>query len=162
MEMPIQALFGLSALMSLVAAGITTTIYVWPRLRVLPRDAALTLLLVPHMWRFIGLGFLVPGVVSPSLPWAFAAPAAYGDLGAAILAAAATLALSRHASSAIVLVWLFNLWGTADFLHAFYLGQFGVGIDPGALGAAFFIPTAIVPPLLITHGLVFRLLLARR
>ena len=95
----------------------------------------------------------------PSLPSAFAAPAAYGDLVAAMLAAAATLALSRRASWAIVLVWLFNLWGAADFLYALYQGQFGVQIDPGALGAAFFIPTAVVPPLLIIHGLIFWLLL---
>ena len=32
--------------------------------------------------------------------------------------------------------------------------------NPGVLGAAFFIPTAIVPPLLVTHGLVFLRLLA--
>jgi hypothetical protein len=30
---------------------------------------------------------------------------------------------------------------------------------PGSLGAAFFLPTAIVPPLLITHVLMFWLLL---
>jgi hypothetical protein len=26
---------------------------------------------------------------------------------------------------------------------------------PGAFGAAFYIPTAVVPPLLVTHGLIF-------
>jgi hypothetical protein len=57
------------------------------------------------------------------------------------------------------LVWVFNLWGTADLLYAFYQGLFGVRINPGLLGAAFFIPTAVVPILLITHGLVFRILL---
>ena len=157
--MDIQALFGLSALMSFVAFGIVTKLYIWPRLRMLPRENALALLVVPHTFRFIGLSFLVPGVVSPSLPLAFAAPAAYGDLVAAILAAAATLALSRRASWAILLVWLFNVWGASDFLYAFYQGQFGVKIDPGALGAVFFIPTAVVPPLFITHGLIFWLLL---
>ena len=30
---------------------------------------------------------------------------------------------------------------------------------PGALGAAFYIPTVLVPPLLVTHFLMFRLLL---
>jgi hypothetical protein len=33
------------------------------------------------------------------------------------------------------------------------------GLSPGQLGAAYFIPTAIVPVLLITHGLMFRVLL---
>jgi len=35
-------------------------------------------------------------------------------------------------------------------------------VDPGALGAAFFIPTALVPPGLMTHALVFRLLVQTR
>jgi len=59
-------------------------------------------------------------------------------------------------------VWLFNVWGAADLFNAFYQGQIGVRIDPGSLGAAFFIPTILVPPLLVTHGLIFWLLLRRK
>jgi hypothetical protein len=160
--MDIQALFGLSTLMGFVAFGLVTQLYIWPRLRMLQRDDALLALVVPHTFRFVGLSFLVPGVVSPSLPSAFAAPAAYGDLVAAILAVVATVALSRRVSLATLLVWLFNVWGTADLLFAFYQGQFAVALDARMLGAAFFIPTAIVPPLLITHGLIFWLLLRSR
>jgi len=68
---------------------------------------------------------------------------------AAILAGVSTLALAGCASWAIPMVWVFNVWGTLDLLHAIYDGQIGVGIDPGSLGAAFFIPTVVVPPLLV-------------
>jgi hypothetical protein len=157
--MSIAALFGLSVLMSFLAFGIVTKLYIWPRLGVMHRDDALLALVVPHTFRFVGLSFLVPGVVSPSLPSAFANPAAYGDLIAAILAVVATLALSARASWSIAIVWIFNVWGTIDLLNAIYQGQIGVGIGPGSLGAAFYIPTVIVPPLLVTHGLIFWLLL---
>jgi hypothetical protein len=110
-----------------------------------------------HSFRFIGLAFLVPGVVSPDLPAAYALPAASGDLIAALLALLALAGLRSRLG--IVLVWAFNLWGTADLLFAFYQGVIGVGLEPGQLGAAYFIPTVVVPLLLITHGLVFRLLL---
>ena len=60
----------------------------------------------------------------------------------------------------IPLVWAFNLWGSADLLYAFYQGN-QVGLEPGQLGAAYFIVTVLVPLLLITHGLVFRALLQR-
>jgi hypothetical protein len=50
------------------------------------RAEALRPLLVLHSFRFIGLAFLVPGVVSPDLPSSFAHSAAYGDIIAAILA----------------------------------------------------------------------------
>jgi hypothetical protein len=49
--------------------------------------------------------------------------------------------------------------GTLDLLYAFYQGLIGVRIDPELLGSAFFIPTVVVPPLLVTHGLIFWLLL---
>ena len=157
--MAIEAVFGLSVLMSFVAFGLVTKLYIWPRLRVMHREDALMPLVVPHPFRFVGLSFLVPGVVSPSLASAFAMPAAYGDLGAAILAVIATWALSARASWAIPSVWVFNVWGAVDLLYAIYQGQIGVRIGPGSLGAAFFIPTVVVPPLLVTHGLIFWLLL---
>ncbi len=157
--MKVEALFGLSVLMSLVACGIVAKLYIWPRLRLMRREEALLPLVVPHTFRFVGLSFLVPGVVSPSLSPAFAAPAAYGDLVAAILAVIATWALSARARGAIAIVWAFNVWGAVDLLNAIYQGQFGVGIGPGSLGAAFFIPTLVVPALLVTHGLIFWLLL---
>jgi hypothetical protein len=157
--MSIAALFGLSILMSFLAYGIVTKLYIWPWLRVVPREDALTALVVPHTFRFIGLSFLVPGVVSPSLSPDFAAPTAYGDLVAAVLAVIATLALQARASWAIAMVWVFNVWGTLDLLNAIYNGQIGVRIAPGSLGAAFYIPTVLVPALLITHGLIFWILL---
>jgi hypothetical protein len=160
--MPINALFGLSILMSFVAFGLVTRLYIWPRLLRLSRKDALTALVTPHAFRFAGLSFLVPGVVSPSLQPAFAVPAAYGDFIAAILAVISILALTARASWAIAIVWIFNIWGTIDLLNAFYQGEIGIGIDVRNLGAAFYIPTAIVPPFLVLHGLIFWLLLRRR
>ena len=154
-------LFGHSIAMSFVAFGIVTQIYIWPRLRTARREQALIALTVPHTFRFIGLSFLIPGVVSPSLPSAFAFPAAYGDLLAALLAMLTLGSVCARASFATPIAWGFNLWGTADLLMAFYQGLFGVGINPGSLGAAYFIPTVVVPPLLVTHGLMFWLLLRK-
>ena len=50
-----------------------------------------------------------------------------------------------------------NLKVCGHLLNAFYAN--GAGLLAGQLGAAYFIPTAIVPLLLITHGLVFRVFL---
>ena len=153
--MPPQALFGTSIALSFLAWGIIAARYLWPALHKQPRANALRPLLLLHSFRFIGLAFLVPGVVSPALPDGFARPAAYGDLIAAALALLALAGLQSRLG--IGLVWVFNLWGSADLLYAYYQGR--VGVEPGQLGAAYFIPTVVVPLLLITHGLVFRLLL---
>lgn len=64
-------------------------------------------------------------------------------------------------ASSIVAAWVFNVVGAGDLLYAFYRGA-RVRLDPGSLGAAFYIVTAIVPPLLVTHALVFALLIRPR
>jgi hypothetical protein len=150
------ALYGTGIAFSFIAWGLVTAWYIWPRLPRQPLADALRPLILLHCFRFVGLAFLVPGVVSPDLPAAFARPAAYGDLIAAVLALLALAALPRRLGLAVS--WVFNLWGTTDLLYAFYQGN-RVGLEPGQLGAAYFIVTILVPLLFITHGLVFRLLL---
>jgi hypothetical protein len=151
-----QLCFFLSIAFSFVAWGIVAARYIWPELRLRQRAEALRPLLILHSFRFIGLAFLVPGVVSSDLPPAFAHSAAYGDIIAAALALIALIALPRGAG--FVSAWIFNLWGSADLLDAFYQANHA-GLLPGQLGAAYFIPTFVVPLLLVTHGLAFRILL---
>ena len=154
--MSIQAVFGINILLALVAWGTVVALYVWPALRRLRRADALRPLLVLHAFRFVGLAFIVPGVVSPDLPAAFARPAAYGDVIAALLALVALAGLRTRFGT--LLVWVFSIWGSADLLYAFYEGNQG-GLQVGRLGATYFLVTFAVPLLLITHGLIFRLLL---
>src|SRR5262249_1566576 len=111
-NMPAQALFGLGVAFGFIAWGIVAAQYCWPPLRTQARGDALRPLLL-HSFRFIGLAFLVKCVVAPELPAAFAVPAAYGDLIAALLALVALVAL-RRAGFGIPLVWAFNLWATAE------------------------------------------------
>ena len=154
--MQTQFAFFASIAFSLIAWGMVAARYIWPELRIRQRAEALRPMLILHSFRFIGLAFLVPGVVSPDLPSAFAHSAAYGDIGAAILALLALISLPSAAGVGIA--WLFNVWGTADLFNAFYQANH-TGLLAGQLGATYFIPTLIVPLLLITHGLAFRILL---
>src|SRR5271155_3300878 len=151
-----QICFFVSIVFSFVASGVVAGNAIWPDLRRRGRNEALRTLLLFHSLRFVGLSFLVPGVVSPDLPAMFAESAAYGDIVAAALALL-TLAL-LPGKLGIVAAWVFNLWGSADILHANYEG-IHLGVQAGQLGAAYFLPTFIVPLFLITHGLMFWLLL---
>lgn len=154
--MQTQLAFFTSIAFSLTAWGMVAARYMWPELRLRQRAEALRPLLILHSFRFIGLAFLVPGVVSLGLPSAFAHSAAYGDIIAAILALLALILLPS--TSGVVIAWIFNVWGTADLFNAFYQANHA-GLTAGQLGATYFIPTFIVPLLLITHGLGFRILL---
>src|SRR4051794_18389914 len=110
--MPSLAIFGICVGLSFIVWSIIAREYLWPALKSLPRTRALRFLLLVHSFRFIGLSFMVPGVVSPVLPAEFARPAAYGDLIAAVLALVALAGLASKFG--IGLVWVFNLWGITD------------------------------------------------
>lgn len=157
--MPSQLYFFASIAFGFIAWSVVVTRYIWPRLRLLPRADALRPILILHSFRFIGLAFMVPGAVSPDLPSAFAHPAAYGDIVAAALALLSLATLQSRFGVAIA--WIFNLWGSFDLLSAFYHAQ-AAGLMPGQLGATYFIPTVLVPLMLITHALAFRILLQHR
>jgi hypothetical protein len=150
-------LFGTSVAFSFAAWIYLGIRYAWPALAGREFAASARPILLMHTFRFIGLAFLVPGVVSRSLQPGFALPAAYGDLAATVLAWLAIAALGTRLERAAA--WALGIWGTLDLLLAFYLGLFGVRIAPSALGAAFFIPTVLVPMLFVSHGLLFALLL---
>src|SRR6516165_504285 len=95
--------FFVSIAFSFIAWSVVAAQYIWPELRLQPRAAALRPLLILHSFRFLGLAFLVPGVVLPDLPSAFSHPAAYGDLIAATLALLSLLLITHGLAFRILL-----------------------------------------------------------
>jgi hypothetical protein len=157
--MSAPTIFALQFALNLLVYALAAAWYVTPRLARLPLERALPPLLLLHATRHLGLVFLVPTVVGAPLPAGFALPAAYGDLLTALLALLALAALRAGWAGALPLVWLFNVVGTLDLLYALARGtELGVG---ARLGAAYYIPTVAVPALLVTHAIVFVLLLRR-
>jgi len=159
--MPIPLIWGVSVAFGFLAWGVFATQYIWPAISKRERAEALRPILVLHGFRYIGLAVLIPGVVSPELSrTVFAQGLAYGDLATAILALIALAAVRTRLFEP--LVWIFDIFGTADLLNAFYQGsRISLADTPGLLGADYFIPVFGVPLLLVTHVLVFSLLLRK-
>ena len=154
--MDVQAIFGLQFFMSLVVWGSLAYWLLAPWLERKSVNEALFFLTLPHAFRYMGMVFLVPGVVARPLPSAFATAAAYGDLVTGLLALLALFALRTGGAWALALVWLFNIVGTFDLLNA--LRHTNVVSD---FGAVWYIPTLFVPLLLVTHLMIFARLLRR-
>ena len=134
--------------------------YVLPWLRTKPQATALAILVFPQTFRFIGVTLLVPGVVEPGLPDAFARSTAIGDTLTTLLAWLALIALRAGWRLAIPAVWLFNLVGLGDLL--LNLSR-GIRLQVASqLGAAWFGPAFVVPGMLVIHVLVFVVLAGRR
>ena len=150
------AIFGLQLIMSLILCSLLAKWFLAPWLNKQTQSQALFWLTLPHATRYIGMVFLVPGVVLPSLPTSFATAAAFGDLIAGILALIVLIALRNRWAGTMALVWLFNIVGTLDLLYALSHEQ-----AVPHLGAAWYIPTFWVPVLLVTHSMIFARLLKK-
>ncbi|AFY38370.1 hypothetical protein Lepto7376_2071 [[Leptolyngbya] sp. PCC 7376] len=143
-------IFGLQFILSLMVFSLLAKWYLLPRLAQYSTPQALLLLLIPHTLRHLGLVFLVPGLVVQPLPSSFANAAAYGDLISGLLALLAMVALRSRWAIALGLVWIFNIVGTVDLLNALRK----VEVVP-YLGTTWYIPTFVVPILLVTHVMIF-------
>ena len=148
--MDVLAIFGLQIFLSLVLCSLLAKWFLTPWLKGKTQRQGLFWLTLPHATRYVGMVFLVPGVVSQSLPSSFAVAAAYGDLASGVLALLVLVALRSRWAGTLALVWLFNVVGTVDLLNALRHAQ-----AVPHLHAAWYIPTFWVPVLLVTHFMMF-------
>ena len=143
------AVFGSQLVLSLLVYGFIARWYVVPWLAAKPMHQALSILVIPHTIRHLGLTFLVPGVVG-DVPGYFATAVAYGDLISGLLALLSLFALRGRWVVAVPLVWVFNIVGTVDLLNALRHAD-----AVPHLAATWYIPTFWVPVLLVTHAMIF-------
>lgn len=73
-----EAIFLLQFTSSLLVIGLLAKWVLTPLLASQSQREALFWLTIPHAFRYIGMVFLIPGVVARPLPDYFAIPAAYG------------------------------------------------------------------------------------
>src|SRR5580693_902348 len=118
--------------------------YVLPWLKSMDPVEAHRAIATLHSFRFFGLVFIVPGVVSPNLPASFATFTAYGDFATGVLAMLALLTI-RIRPVFWPLVVAFNLVGMIDIILAYYHAiQADLPAQAGELGAAYAIPIIYV------------------
>jgi hypothetical protein len=135
-------------------------IYLLPRLHEWRPETVLVPILLLHSQRHLGLMFLAGGAIYPGMPPQFAWPAAIGDFIAALLAFLAIPLTLRDFQSAKVVLWTFNVFGVVDLIAAIVLAN--VFRAPPYMGAAYWIPAFWVPSLLVSHYVVFRVLVEER
>ncbi len=134
--------------------------YVLPKVGDASPRAILVPILILHSLRHLGLMFLAAGATNPGMPPQFAYPAAIGDFITAVLAFVAVFAVAGNREGSRVLVWLFNIVGTVDLLLAITLAT--IYRAAPFMAAAYWIPAFWVPALLVSHYVVFIVLLAGR
>ena len=154
-----ETIFRMHLVLGYVAWLLCFSAYIWPRLKSMDMAAAQRVIATLHSFRFFGLVFILPGVVSPDLPASFAGFAAYWDLATGVLAMLALLTV-RIRPVFWTFVVAFNIVGVVDLIVDYYHATVtGLPAVAGQLGAAYAIPILYVPLLMITHVAAFYLLL---
>ena len=149
-------IFGTQFVLSVIVITLIARWFVTPWLTQKPLHVALMVLILPHAFRHLGLAFLVPGLVADSIPSSFATAAGYGDFTSGLFAILALVALRGRWRLALPLVWLFSIVGMVDLVNALRQAE----AVPHLL-TTWYIPTFVVPVLLVTHGMIFACLIKR-
>ena len=153
-----EILFQMQGVLGYVAWLLCFGVYVLPRLKSMDAVDAQRAIATLHSFRFFGLVFILPGVVGPNLPAAFATFAAYWDFATGVLAILALLTV-RIRPVFWLFVVAFNLVGMVDLIFDYYHAvQVGLPAASAQLGAMYAIPILYVPLLMITHFAAFYLL----
>lgn len=157
-----ERLFQLHLVLGYVAWLLCFCTYVWPRLRSMAAFDAHRAIATLHSFRFFGLVFILPGIVSADLPASFTVFAAYGDFATGMLAMLALL-MARLRPLFWSLVVAFNVVGVIDLVVDYYHAvMVNLPARAGELGSTYAIPIIYVPLLMITHVTAFYLLLRPR
>jgi len=149
-----QIHFSTSYAVAFLVFGLIGKWYLWPAIKDRAPKIALTPLLLYACLRVNGLMFLMPGLVSPELPGAFAVPTAYGDLTAVALALLALICVRTENAAATPMVWLFNIVGLLDLIYA-NISTFKDHVDPTTLGVSYYLAVLNVPAMVVVHVVIF-------
>lgn len=156
----------LAGFLTVPTLGFVLAYRVSPRLRALTDAIPLTLLVGSHVWRFVGLGFVIAWLAG-ALPAGFGIPEGFGDI---IAAAGAVALLPRIREGAASRGWLlaWNIFGFVDLVSAITMGVLFSEGPAGLLHTATrstalmvtfpvsLIPTFFVPLFLLVHAVIFR------
>ncbi|MCI0416636.1 hypothetical protein L0222_28030 [bacterium] len=154
------------AFITLPILGFSVAYLVSNAFRAFTESLSLTLIVSSHLWRFVGLGFIIAWLKG-ALPGGFAIPEGLGDIIAAL---GALLLLPKLRKSTVSHGWLlvWNSFGFIDLVSAIVMGilysnsAFGIlsrGTVTTELMVTFpvsLIPTFFVPLFILLHALTFK------
>ena len=141
--------------------GILGHTFFMPRLKRMPRQSALMLLVAPHAFRFFAITGYEQASYNPLLPMAWAQATAIADFATCIAAILALIALGRRSSLAIPFVWACNLIGLYAYGDS-TLKMVTDHVPVHLLYAVWFLAVFWVPMLMWSHILLCRVLLGKR
>ncbi|WP_350292662.1 hypothetical protein [uncultured Croceitalea sp.] len=125
-----------------------------PKLNQLSKKTLLILLVIPQMFRYIGVSVAAsPVVTSKNIPIELAQHIAIGDWLTAVCAVIAFILLNTNSKLAITSVWILNIIGFADQIMTMTRAT-EAGLA-NYMDAAWYVPTVLLPIMTVSHILIF-------
>ena len=155
-ELDVKYYFAFQFVWFLVAWSAIAILLIEPKLKEKNLYKQLSFWVSLHLFRVLGVGLLVQNL-SSGMPKAFALSTAIGDTITALLALCTLISLQKRHKYSLLIVWVFNLFGSLDLIYAM--------ISAARVNAAqylqsqWYVPALFVPLMLVSHVAVFRKLL---
>ncbi len=150
-------------------AGFTLAYVFSTRVRHVIDHVPLWLITIAHVWRFVGLGFVI-GAMMHFLPPQFGFPEGLGDFAAALFCLPLAFAIRRGSRSPglrrAFIVW--NVFGLIDLVSAISLGilyspsSFGVLRTDISTGLMIRFPVSLIPTFFLPLFILFHMLALMR
>lgn len=136
--------------------------YVYPWVKTQEQLSAFVPLIGIHLFRNVGMMALAPGMAASEVSISIYEQMAYGDLISAALALIAIFIIRNQKSMIVALgaIWVFNIFGFLDVLHAMNLAM-GNGLADLPMGATWLVGVFYVPMLIVSHIMIFYMLRKR-
>jgi hypothetical protein len=151
--------FPIQFLMSALVYSVLAVRWVWPWATRRPLHEALVPLVALHALRAIGLFYAIPGTVDDTVPQSVGTLIGLGDLTTAVLALAALVAMRPGSRLGRALLWTFNIVGFLDLGHGAWEGMIKYQVNLHSIPALWWIVTFLIPALVVSHIVMFALLL---
>jgi hypothetical protein len=142
--------FGLST----IAWGLLAAWFLLPRLKGVTHERVILLLLIPHLFRDLGMYALATAAFNPAFAQSWAKTTAYSDAATQLTAMLAVTALHSGWRIGLPCAWACNIIGSIAYVAATYLTS-STHVPLHELASSWFLPVFFLPVLMWSHIYLF-------
>jgi hypothetical protein len=153
--------FNLQFGLSTIAWGLLAAWFLVPWLRQVTHERAILVLLIPHLFRDLGMYALATAAFNPAFSQLWAKTTAYTDAATQLTCMLAVIALHSAWRIGIPCAWLCNIIGSIAYVVSTYLTS-STHVPLHELASSWFLPVFFLPVLLWSHFYLYRFLLRGR
>ena len=142
--------FNLQFVLSTIAWGLLASWFLVPWVRGMKHEQAILILLIPHLFRDLGMYAMATAAFNPAFSELWAKTTAYTDAATQLTAMLAVISLHFGWKIGLPVAWLCNIIGSVAYVVSTWLTS-STHVPLHELASSWFLPVFFLPVLLWSH-----------